>query len=161
MNAAMTDRSAGKWAWPLVGALGCLGLGIASGLSTVGGDNLWYQGLVKPPGTPPPWVFGPVWSLLYVLMGAALGRLIHRRARPAVWVFGIQFALNLVWTPVFFGANQIAAALAIIGALWLGLFSAILLARTSDKVAAWLLSPYLVWVSYATYLNAGIFWLNR
>ena len=160
MNDEMVARSAGKWAWPVVGALCCLGLGIASGL-TVGGDNAWYQGLAKPPGTPPPWVFGPVWSVLYLLMGVALGRLIHRRAMSAVWVFGIQFALNLVWTPVFFGVNQIAAALAIIGALWLGLLSTILLARKSDKVAAWLLSPYLVWVSYATYLNAGFFWLNR
>lgn len=160
MVSGMTDRSAGKWAWPLVGALCCLALGIASGLSTVGGNNAWYRELAKPPGTPPPWVFGPVWSVLYLLMGVTLGRLIHRREWPAVWVFGIQFALNLGWTPVFFGANQIATAFAIISALWLGVFSTILLAWKADKAAAWLLAPYLVWVSYATYLNAGIFRLN-
>ncbi len=161
MVGGMTDRSVGKWAWPLVGAVCCLSLGIASGLSTGGGDNSWYRELAKPPGTPPPWVFGPVWSVLYLLMGVALGRLIHRRAMPAVWVFGIQFALNLAWTPVFFGANQIAGALVIICALWVCLFTTILLAWKSDKAAAWLLVPYLVWVSYATYLNAGFLWLNR
>ena len=62
---------------------------------------------------------------------------------------------------MFFGAGQIPVALAIIGALWLGLVATISLAWRSDKVAAWLLAPYLVWVTYATYLNAGIFWLNR
>ena len=155
------DQSWGKWAWPLAGALLCLGLGVASGLSTIGGDDAWYRELFKPPGTPPPWVFGPVWSVLYLLMGVAFGRLIHRRARQALWVFSIQFALNLLWTPVFFGAGQIAVALAIIGALWLGLVATILLAWQADRVAAWLLAPYLVWVSYAAYLNAGIFWLNR
>lgn len=136
-------------------------MGIASGLSSAGGGGEWYQHLVKPPGTPASWVFGPVWSVLYLMMGVALGRLAHRKAGRAVWVFGMQFVLNLVWTPVFFGSHQITVALAIIGALWFGIVALIQLAGKVDKVSAWLLMPYLVWVSYAAYLNAGFFWLNR
>ncbi len=146
-------HSIGKWLWPSACALLCLALGTASGLSTVGGDDGWYQELVKPPGTPPSWIFGPIWSVLY--------RLIVRNAKHAVWVFAIQFALNLIWTPVFFGMREIAVAGAVIGAIWLGLVSTMGLAWKSDQVAAWLLAPYLIWVSYATYLNAGFFWLNR
>ncbi|MGL4401722.1 MAG: TspO/MBR family protein [Luteolibacter sp.] len=145
----------------MLGAVVCLGLGTASGLSTVGGADSWYRELVKPPGTPPPWVFGPVWSVLYVMMGTALGRLIGHRAWMAVVAFGFQFLLNLAWTPVFFGAHQPGAALGVILSMWLGLLVTILLARKSDPLASWLLFPYLVWVGYATYLNAGIFWLNR
>ena len=141
-------------------ALGCLGLGTASGLSTVGGPDSWYQELIRPPGTPPPWMFGPVWTVLYLLMGVALGRLILKKAWPAVWVFGIQFALNLMWTPVFFGAHRIDVALLIIAAIWFGVVSTIQLAGKSDRVSAWLLVPYLLWVSYAGYLNAGFYWLN-
>ena len=146
--------------WTAGCALLCLGLGTVSGLSTVGGSDAWYQALTKPPGTPPPWVFGPVWTVLYLLMGVALGRLISRKVWHAVWVFLIQFTLNLIWTPVFFGAHRVDAALAVIGALWFGLVSTILLARTFDRTSAGLLLPYFVWVSYATYLNAGFLWLN-
>ena len=156
-----TEESPGKWLWPVIGARVCLGLGSASGLSSLGGDDSWYQDLVKPPGTPPPWIFGPVWSILYVMMGVSVGRLIHRGGRLVVWVFALQFVLNLLWTPVFFGKQEIAVALAIIVAICLGLAATIRMAGKSDRVAAWLLVPYLLWVSYAAYLNAGIFWLNR
>ncbi|MEO5914325.1 MAG: TspO/MBR family protein [Luteolibacter sp.] len=155
-----TGNSPGKWLWPLGCALLCLGLGTASGLSTVGGSDTWYQELAKPPGTPPPWVFGPVWSVLYLLMGMALGRLVFLKAWTAVWVFAMQFTLNLIWTPVFFGVHRIDVALLVIAALWFGLVSTIQLARKSDIVAAWMLVPYWLWVSYAAYLNAGFFWLN-
>lgn len=154
-------RSKLNWILPVVGAVGCLALGTASGLSTVGGDDSWYRAIVKPPGTPPGWVFGPVWSILYLMMGIALGRLIVRRAWPAVWVFAMQMVLNLVWTPVFFGLHQIAVALAVIGALWFGVLATILFSRKVDGISAWLLTPYLIWVTYASYLNAGLLWLNR
>lgn len=127
----------------------------------MGGDGSWYRALEKTPGTPPSWVFGPVWSVLYVMMGVAAGRLIYRRAWPAVRLFGLQFILNLAWTPVFFGAQQVALALAVIFALWLALLGTILAAHKRDRLSAWLLLPYLAWVSYASYLNVGIFLLNR
>jgi tryptophan-rich sensory protein len=95
------------------------------------------------------------------MMGTALGRLIHRRAWQAVGTFGFQMILNLAWTPVFFGAHRIGTALFVIVSMWLGVWATILLARKSDPLSAGLLVPYLVWVSYATYLNAGFFWLNR
>lgn len=155
-----SEGNAGKWLWPIGCALACLGLGIASGLSSAGGGGEWYQNLAKPPGNPPSWVFGPVWSVLYLMMGVALGRLVHRKAWHAVYVFAMQFVLNLVWTPVFFGAHEIAVALAIIGALWLGIVALIQMTWNVDRPSSMLLLPYLVWVSYATYLNAGFFWLN-
>ncbi|GAA5119111.1 tryptophan-rich sensory protein [Luteolibacter yonseiensis] len=153
-------KSCGRWLLPVAGTFSCLGLGIASGLSTVGGEGGWYQALAKPPGTPPAWVFGPVWTVLYLMMGVAAGRLIHRRAWQSVAVFCIQFVLNLAWTPVFFGMQDSVIALAIIAAMWLGLFSTVLSAWKIDKVSAWLLIPYLAWVSYAGYLNTGFLWLN-
>lgn len=151
----------GKWAWPLAGALACLGLGTAVGLSTAGGVGTWYRELVRPIGTPPSWVFGPVWTVLYLMMGVALGRFVHRKSYQAVWVFAMQFGLNLLWTPVFFGMQRIDAALAVICAMACGVVATILMAWKVDRVAAWLLVPYLIWVGYATYLNAGFFVLQR
>ncbi len=151
----------GRWLWPAAGAVVCLGLGIASGLSTTSGGGEWYQSLRKPPGTPPPWVFGPVWSVLYILMGIAAGRLIHRGAGKAVTFFAIQFILNLAWTPVFFGAHLMMGALLILFGLWGFLAFTIRAAEKADHPSAVLLLPYLFWVMYATYLNADIAWLNR
>lgn len=153
---------AGKWLWPLVCAIACLACGSASGiLGGSGGGGAWYQSLAKPPGTPPPWVFGPVWSVLYLLMGVFLGRLIVRRAGKATAFFGIQFLLNLAWTPVFFGLQQPGVALVVILLLLFFLILTIRISRKHDKPAALLLLPYLAWVAYATYLNAGFFILNR
>jgi translocator protein len=158
------NRSLGKWLWPIGMALLCLTLGTLSGLSTIGGDDEWYKELIKPPGTPPPWVFGPVWTVLYLLMGISVGRLIHRHdlngAKPALWVFTMQFVLNLMWTPIFFGMARVDAALAIIVAMWLGVLATFSLAWKVEKLSALLLLPYLLWLSYAVYLNAGIYWLN-
>ncbi|RYD32626.1 MAG: tryptophan-rich sensory protein [Verrucomicrobiaceae bacterium] len=152
---------AGKWLWPISCALLCLGLGVASGFSSAGGGGEWYQSLKKPPGTPPSWVFGPVWTVLYLMMGVACGRLVSRRAWHAVWVFGMQFVLNVAWTPVFFGAQETGISLAIIAGLWFGIVALIQMTWKVDRVSSFLLMPYLAWVSYATYLNTGFFWLNR
>ncbi|NNM27955.1 MAG: tryptophan-rich sensory protein, partial [Akkermansiaceae bacterium] len=119
-----------------------------------------------PPGTPPGWVFGPVWTVLYALIGAALALVWHRGEagppkRAAVTAWFVQFALNLLWTPVFFGAHRILPALAVIVALLAAIAITILLFRKVDRPASWLLVPYLCWVSYATYLNAGYLVLNR
>ena len=162
----MTDTASSPgrvsaWAWPVAGAAVCLGLGLASGLSTVSGGGDWYQDLQKPPGNPPAWLFGPVWTVLYLLMGVAAGRLIHRRASGAVTLFVIQFLLNLAWTPVFFGAHAIGWALVIIFGIWGFLAFTIRSADKADHLSAVLLLPYLLWIMYATYLNAAIGWLNR
>ncbi len=161
MSGEERKESVGKWLLPVIGALVCLGLGSASGLVSNGGGSAWYQNLVKPPGTPPPWVFGPVWSLLYLMMGVAAGMLIHRRAWRVLAVFGVQLMLNLAWTPLFFGMKEITWALMVIILLWITLAVTLGMASRRYRTAAWLLVPYGAWVAYATYLNAGIWWLNR
>jgi benzodiazapine receptor len=151
-----------SWAWPLGLALCCLVAGGISGaVSAGGGTGDWYRDLVKTPGTPPSWVFGPVWSVLYLMMGAAGGLLIVRKAWCAVRLFIIQLVLNLAWSPVFFALHQPAIALAIIVAMGLLIVLTVRAARPVSPTAARLLLPYGAWVTYATWLNAGIVFLNR
>lgn len=141
-------------------------LGASGGLITVGSVKDWYPTLDKPPGTPPNWVFGPVWTTLFALMGIALARVWHigqpglEKRRALIW-FAIQMVLNVAWTPVFFGLHQLLAALVVIVLLWMAIVMTIRSFGAIDRLAAWLLVPYLTWVSYATYLNAGNWWLNR
>lgn len=149
-----------SWAWPLGLALLCLLAGGVSG-AVSGGGGEWYRGLVKPPGTPPSWVFGPVWTVLYLMMGAAAGLLVVRKAWCAVRLFALQFALNLAWSPVFFGLQQPAFALAVIVAMGLLIGLTVRAARPVSPAAARLLLPYGAWVAYATWLNAGFAFLNR
>lgn len=144
----------------VAGALLCLGAGGIAGWASSGGGGSWYQSLAKPPGTPPAAVFGPVWSVLYLMIGAAGGLLFVRGGRKAQAWFGVQLLLNLVWTPVFFGMQRPALALGIILALLLAIGATILSARKVCRPAVWLLLPYALWVCYASYLNAGIVFLN-
>lgn len=161
----------GLWWKILVSAVVCLGLGTLSGLSTMSEIQNWYTTLEKPFFTPPNWLFGPAWTLLYLLMGgsfgliwqvAAKGRypIIVKFAKRGLVIFGIHFVLNLLWTPVFFGFHQVGLALFII--LLILAFIIILIRHffRLDRVASFLLIPYLIWVSYATMLNLGILILN-
>jgi len=151
-----------SWAWPLGMALFCLAAGGFSGaVSAGGGSGDWYRGLIKTPGTPPSWVFGPVWSLLYLMIGWAGGLLVVQKAWAALRRFGLQFVLNLAWSPVFFALHQPAAALAIIVAMGWLIGLTIRAAKPVCPTAARLLLPYLAWAAYATWLNAGIVFLNR
>lgn len=155
----MKDRT---WIWPVIGAIFCLAAGGASGVASAGGAGSdWYHDLVKTPGTPPPWVFGPVWSLLYLLMGTAAGLLVVRKAWSVLGWFGVQFLLNLAWSPVFFGSRQPGVALGIIVAMLVLIIATLLKAKPVSRTATWLLVPYAVWVGYATWLNAGIVVLNH
>jgi benzodiazapine receptor len=126
--------------------------------------GLWYDQLQKPPWTPPDWLFGPVWTVLYALMAIAAWLVWkERRAvqRPvALGLFGVQLALNVVWSWLFFGLQRPDLALLDIGLLWLAILGTILAFRTVRPVAAWLLVPYLVWVSFAALLNFEIWRLN-
>ena len=125
----------------------------------------WYASLAKPPGVPPNSVFGPVWTVLYAMMGTSFALVLHRvpsgpSKRAALRTFLAQFLLNLAWTPLFFGAHLTWVALVVIVALWIMILLTILKFRSLDRLAALLLVPYLIWVSYATYLNAGYLVLN-
>jgi tryptophan-rich sensory protein len=153
----------------LVGFVG-LGLlvGAADGTLTAAGARAWYLSLTPPPGTPPTALFGPVWTLLYLLMGTAAwlvwrqvpppGAVFGKRAALRLW--GWQLLLNAAWTPAFFGLHSPGFSLLVMLAL-AGLIG--LTIRAFGRIhrpAAALLLPYALWMCYAGYLNAGFFWLN-
>ncbi len=147
------------------------GVSLAAGVIgslVVGGQGFssWYAAIEKPCFTPPSWVFGPVWTILYLLMGMAaflvwqrgLGSRIVRIA--LVW-FLVQLALNAAWTPVFFGLHRIGLALVVIVLLWGAILVTMYYFLRVSRSAGMLLVPYLLWVSFATVLNASIWHLNR
>ena len=136
-----------------------LGGGLALGAITVTGG--WYETLVKPPLNPPNWVFGPAWTLLYVLIAIAGWRTWERaRSGTAMKLWWVQLILNFLWTPVYFGAHQIGIALIVILALLATILAFLRASWTPDRVAAWLFLPYAAWVAFATYLNGSIWLLN-
>lgn len=137
-------------------------LGSAATASSV---SEWYPTLRKPSWNPPSWVFGPVWTLLYVAMAVAAWRVWRRAeagaARSTLWLYGAQLALNALWSVLFFGLRRPDLALVDVVLLW-GLL-VVLLVRfaRADRVAAALWTPYVAWVGFATVLNATIWQLNR
>lgn len=136
-----------------------VGLGALIGIANVPGE--WYQSLAKPPFNPPNWIFGPVWTTLYVLIGIAGARTwlaAPSSARMQMW-FG-QMALNFLWTPAFFGAESTALGLAVILPLLLSIIAFIRFSWRPDRLSAILFLPYLAWVSFATLLNLSLFLLN-
>ncbi|HEX6462095.1 MAG TPA: TspO/MBR family protein [Candidatus Saccharimonadales bacterium] len=140
---------------PTVGALGSL--------ITFNEISGWYAELTKPAFNPPSWLFGPVWTLLYILMGIA-AFLVWRRPGDhglALSVFATQLTLNLAWSFIFFGAHLLLAAFVeILLLLAVIIWTIVVFARIS-RIAAWLLVPYLLWVSFATVLTASIYFLNN
>lgn len=150
----------------LVVAVGlCLAVGAIGSMFTTPKIPTWYAGLSKPAWTPPDLAFPFVWTILYVLMAVTLWRLwqLHNPSperRRAVILFFVQLALNAAWSPVFFGMEAIGLALAIILALWLAILAMIAACLRLDSIAGWLQVPYLIWVSYATALNAAILAMN-
>jgi tryptophan-rich sensory protein len=143
-----------------------LAVAALSGLATSRGVDDWYPTLVKPWFNPPSWVFGPVWTVLYVMMGVA-AFVVWKRGfdtagvKLALAVFVLQLALNGLWSILFFGIRAPGWALAEIAALWLAIGGTILVFRRVEPVAGWLLLPYWAWVSFAAILNASLWWLNR
>ncbi|WP_254545556.1 TspO/MBR family protein [Halomarina pelagica] len=148
----------------LVAVLVCELVGITAAVFTQTGLSTWYQSLVRPDLAPPNWVFGPVWTTLYALMGAAVWlawRNGRGRARTvAVGLFALQLALNFAWSFVFFGAGEILGALAVIVALLLAIVATMGAFWRIDRRATYLMVPYLAWVAFATYLNYGFWVLN-
>ncbi|HLI63333.1 MAG TPA: TspO/MBR family protein [Terriglobales bacterium] len=142
----------------------CLGAGGLGSLFTASSVRDWYPRLCKPPGTPPNWVFGPVWTALYLLMAVSawlVWREYGRGALPALLIFFAQLALNVAWPGIFFGSRMPGVAFLEIVLLWLAIACTMLVFYLLRPWAALLLVPYLMWVSYAAYLNLGIWRLNR
>jgi len=141
-------------------------VGGLSGFATARGVSTWYPTLVKPPFNPPGWVFGPVWTVLYVMMGVAAYLVWHQGidtdgVRAGLAVFVIQLALNGLWSILFFRFHQPGWALVEIIVLWAAIGATVWLFWRVSPAAGLLLLPYWAWVSFATVLNASLWWLNR
>lgn len=154
-----------NWVTKLVGILIAQAAGGIGGIFTSSKIPTWYATLVKPSWQPPSWVFGPVWTTLYFLMGYASAMVWDRRAQSSVAMvalvaYGIQLVLNALWSFLFFGLESPAAALVGIIALWFAIVITIVLFWRVSHTAAWLLVPYLLWVSFASVLNFTIWRLN-
>jgi tryptophan-rich sensory protein len=136
-----------------------LGGGLALGTLTVPGG--WYAGLAKPSFNPPAWLFGPVWAVLYTLIGVAGWRVGHsHRTGWPMTLWWVQLALNFLWTPVFFGAHQIGLAFLVILLMLAAILGFIGTTWRLDRMAALLFVPYAAWVAFASVLNGSIWMLN-
>lgn len=120
----------------------------------------WYRHLAKPWFTPPGWLFAPVWTVLYVLIGIAGWRAWRSGARPLIVAWFVQMALNFLWTPVFFSAHSPVVALVVIVGLFIAVLTFLARSASRDRMAFWCFVPYAAWVAFATLLNGAIVWLN-
>lgn len=145
----------------------CLVIGYLSGMVTRESITTWYPTLIKPIFNPPNWIFAPVWTILYIMMGVAGGLVWNRlesnpeMVKKAFTFFIIQLALNAIWSYLFFSLHNPFLALIEIVLLWLMVFETYTLFKKIENTAGLLLLPYLAWVSFATVLNGSIWWLNR
>jgi tryptophan-rich sensory protein len=142
----------------------CFAVSVVGGLVTATSVGTWYAALAKPAFNPPNWAFGPVWTVLYLMIAVAGWRVWRRRTEPgaglALGAWGLQLALNLLWSLLFFGAHLIGAALAEILVLCAAILVTTALFWRIDVLAGALFVPYALWVGFATALNAALWWLN-
>jgi|GEM_PF-84749 len=139
--------------------------GVIGSIFTVPSIDGWYSNLIKPELAPPNWVFGPVWTTLFFLMGISAflvwkKGLASREVKVALSVFFVQLILNILWSIIFFGWQSPGAAFMEIIFLWLAIIATIIVFAKVSKPAAWLILPYIIWVSFAGYLNFSIWRLN-
>jgi benzodiazapine receptor len=145
----------------IIASLLCLLLGILSGYGVKAADSLWFINLNKPFFNPPNWIFGPVWTVLYLMMGVALGKLWKEREKNKglIALFSTQFVLNLIWSPLFFYFQRIDLALLDISVLWISLIIFMILAWSKRAIVI-LFLPYILWVSFAAILNFSLYKMN-
>jgi tryptophan-rich sensory protein len=145
----------------------CVGVGYLSSLVSRDESDPWFDSLVKPVFNPPSWVFSPVWTALYIMMGIAGGLVWDKidtqseLVKKGLTFFGIQLALNALWSYLFFGLHNPLLALIEIVILWLMIYETFVIFSKVNKTAGYLFIPYLLWVTFATVLNGSIWWLNR
>jgi tryptophan-rich sensory protein len=166
MKSLQIDRSfASKWGG-LIGWIAlCYLIAFAGALVSPGmASPDWYDALAKPAWNPPNWLFGPVWTTLYTLMGISAWMIWKdygfRNARAALSVFLFQLLLNGLWSQLFFGLQLIGWAFVEVVILAIAIFATIVVFHKKNQIAAWLLVPYLLWVLFASVLNGTIWWLN-
>lgn len=139
---------------------------IAGGLGaffTITSVQSWYQTINKPSFNPPSWIFGPMWTLLYILMGIAcylIWKGEHPQKKQLLTLYFAQLFLNALWSPSFFGMESPILGLVVIIPMWILILVCIIQFRKASKLASGLMVPYLLWVSFATVLNFSIWWLN-
>jgi tryptophan-rich sensory protein len=149
----------------IVAIITCQAAGIVGSIFTASKIPTWYKGLIKPALNPPSWVFGPVWTTLYLLMGIAL-YIIWKKGlntegvKFALTIFAVQLILNALWSIVFFNMENLGLALINIVLMWLSILWTIVLFYRLSPTAGLLLIPYILWVSFASYLNYAIWTLN-
>jgi len=143
----------------------CQLAGLIGAIFTSPNIPTWYASLTKPFFNPPSWVFAPVWTVLYTMIGISIyliwqQRTSHNLANKSIMIFVLQLILNSLWSIAFFGLKSPLLGLIVIVALWIAILATILMFREISKTAANLLIPYLLWVSFATILNFSILLLN-
>jgi benzodiazapine receptor len=142
----------------ILGPILCLGIGMISGWLSNSGPSLWYDALLKPTFNPPAWIFGPVWTGLYLMIGYVFGRL-WIQSRKHFYALSVHFLFNLAWSPLFFGLHQITWAFYDLLILW-GTLIAFMIWGRSLKIV-FLLIPYALWITFALILNFEIIRLNN
>ena len=149
----------------LISVIVCLAVGGLSGYLSSGSTSTWYLEINKPSFNPPNWIFGPVWTILYTLMGISVGLIWNKglefaTTKKALYVFGIHLALNFSWSLIFFGLEQPFWAFIEILFLLSSIFCFTNLFYRISPFTGWLQVPYILWVSFASILNGAIAWLN-
>jgi benzodiazapine receptor len=153
--------------WKLVvSIIACLAAGAIGSIFTREAIPTWYTMLVKPAFNPPNWLFAPVWTLLYIMMGIAAflvwrKGLENRQVRIALIVFLVQLVLNALWSVVFFGLESPLYGVVVIAVLWVAILFTVLKFYRISLAASVLMWPYLLWVTFAAVLNVSIWLLNR
>ena len=155
-----------KWGELFVFIVGSEFLGSIGSIFTIPAISTWYASLNKPSLTPPNWVFGPIWTTLFLLMGISAYLVWQlgwkkKQVKHAFYFFGFQFAANILWSILFFGQKSPLLGLVDIIILWVLILITMLKFYKVNKVAGYLFLPYLLWVTLATYLNFSVFLLNR
>jgi translocator protein len=160
---AQLRQSLLRWALFVMPTIVFLGF-LSGAVSGSGEENRWFAELVKPAAQPPGWLFGVAWSILYLCIGLAFAMILHARgARSrglAIGLFLTQLVLNLLWSPIFFGRHQVTTALFLIVLILVIAIATTMVFGRIRKAAAWLMVPYLAWLSFATILNYQIDQLN-
>ncbi len=150
----------------MISVVGCELVGLLSTPFTIASIPTWYAGLIKPSFSPPNWIFAPVWTILYFLMGVSvylvwIKGIKNKEIKIAIYYFSVQLFLNFLWSVIFFGLHQPLFALIDIIALLVAIILTMMKFSRISKTALYLLIPYLLWVSFAAILNGAIVLLNK
>lgn len=153
-----------SWKAALVAVATVAAAAIVGNLATTPNIPTWYAGLVKPSFNPPNWIFGPVWAALYAMMAVGFFRILRLPAsaprKSAIIAFAGQIALNALWSVVFFALRSPSVGFLVLISLWALIVLTMLRFLALDRIAGWLMAPYLAWASFAALLNAAIWNLN-